>query len=580
MKKIYKSFTVLLILLASACNLDGDLQNPNEITVAGADVNLLMNAVQLDFADFFGNASYTVDPLMRMQSMTGGFRYQTAYQPQNVDGVWSQAYRNVLTNAETLIPIATSKNLTTHVAVAELLEAYTYITLVDVFGDVPQSEALKAATGNFNPKADGGEAVYDKAISLITDARTQLALTGTAAGAGLSRDIYYGGDRTLWTALANSLELKAQLNLSTFPARAAGAKTRITALLASNLIDKTDGSEDFTYKYGTATVPSGSRHPLYDQYYGASKGSAGGYINTQFMYELYKGKPDPTSAATLVDPTKWTNDPRWRYYFYRQVGSKVQMDATDPKALGCTPAAPPIHYAGFPFCFFDPGFYGRDHGDASGTPPDSPFVTAWGVYPAGGKSDDTSASNSNSPASSTFLGSTTRGDGANGAGILPIFMGFYTDFMKAEILERATPGSGFAQMNTAITNSITSVKAFAAAKKQALVNQVPTTTTKYLSAVSAQWNTPGVKGFSTVKMDIVGREFYIACWGNGVEAYNLYRRTSAPKNLQPAIQTGPGPWLRSMTYPAVYVNLNSNAKQKDYTLTNKVFWDGNPDQLN
>ena len=153
-------------------------------------------------------------------------------------------------------------------------------------------------------------------------------------------------------------------------------------------------------------------------------------------------------------------------------------------------------------------------------------------------------------------------------------MGFFTDFVKAEIQERTSPGSGLAQLHIAITNSITSVKAFAAAKKQALATQVPTTTAKYLLAIDYQY------GVATRKMDIVGKEFYVACWGNGVEAYNLYRRTSAPKNLQPTIQTGPGPWLRSMTYPAVYVNLNSNAKQKDYTITNKVFWDANPDQLN
>ena len=574
MKKIYRKFAVLLILLASACNLDGDLQDPNQISVSGADVNLLMNAVQLDFADFYSAATGAAGPLMRMQTMGRGFRYQTAYQPQNVDFLWTTAYQNVLTNAETLIPLATSKNLTTHVAVAELLEAYTYITLVDVFGDVPQSEALKAATGNFNPKADGGEAVYDKAIALIKDARdTQLTLSGSAAGAALSRDIYYGGSRTLWTALANSLEMKAQLNLSTLPSRAAGANARIAQLLlpTTNLIDATDGSEDFTYKYGTATVPSGSRHPLYDQYYGATAGQANGYINTQFMYELYKGKPDPADAT---NPDKWTNDPRWRYYFYRQVGSKAKMDATDPKGLGCTPAAPPVHYAGFPFCFFDPGFYGRDHGDASGTPPDSPFVTAWGIYPAGGKSDDNAASNSTNPSGSGYLGTTVRGDGANGAGILPIYMGFFTDFMKAEIQERATPGSGQALMNTAITNNINSVKAFALAKKQNLVRQAATSTATYLSAVGVQY------AAATRKMDIVGKEFYIACWGNGVEMYNLYRRTSAPKNLQPTLQTAPGPWLRSMTYPAVYVNLNSNAKQKDYTITNKVFWDANPDQLN
>ena len=326
MKKIYRKFTVLLILLATACNLDGDLQNPNEVSVSGADANLLMNAIQLDFADFFFNASNTADPLMRRQAMNAGFRYQTAYQPQSVDVLWTQAYRNILINAETLIPLASSKTLTTHVAVAELLEAFTFVTLVDVFGDVPATEALKAASGNFNPKADNGEAIYDKALALIADARdVQLVLTGTAAGAALGRDIYYGGDRTLWTALANTLELKIQINLSMMPTRAAAANARIAVLLntgTTNTIDKTDGSEDFTYKYGTATVPGGSRHPLYDQYYGASKGSAGGYLGTGFMYELYRGKPDP---ANPLDPTKFTQDPRWRYIMYRQVGSKIRF---------------------------------------------------------------------------------------------------------------------------------------------------------------------------------------------------------------------------------------------------------------
>jgi hypothetical protein len=50
--------------------------------------------------------------------------------------------------------------------------------------------------------------------------------------------------------------------------------------------------------------------------------------------------------------------------------------------------------------------------------------------------------------------------------------------------------------------------------------------------------------------------------------------------MQPTLQINPGPFLRSLIYPAIYVNLNSEATQKDYDATVKVFWDTNPDVLN
>jgi len=580
---ILKKIGLMFILVVSACNMDGDLENPNEIGITGADVNLLMNAIQLDFADFYSNASSTAEPLMRMSAMTGGYRYQTAIQPQrgSLTESWRIAYQNVLVNAETMIPLAKEKNLTTHVAVARILEAYVYLTLVDLFGDVPQSEALAGPTANFNPKADAGESVYTYAISLLTEAKTELAKTGADAGAALTRDIYYGAlsdpinkpfdapsgvaDRTRWNALANTLELKAWVNLSMITARKAEADAKIATLLGADLID-TD-QEAFTYKYGTATVPV-SRHPLYNQYYGPTKGSASGYICNSFLYELYRGKPDPTDPG---DATKFTQDPRWRYYFYRQVGSIAKAYEVDPKSVGCSPGAIPDHYAngGYVFCTFDPGFYGRDHGDASGTPPDSPVITCAGVYPAGGRID------SNPIASSSYSGATIRGDGANGAGIQPIFMPCFTDFLKAEIKARGGDAGGAkTDLNNAIQKSIATVKKFASARSQSLSGGLEPSTSTYIDAVNYLYDN------ATNKLDVIGREFYVAAWGNGVEAYNSYRRTSAPRNMQPTLQINPGPFFRSLVYPADYVNLNSNAKQKDVTVTNKVFWDTNPETLN
>lgn len=565
MKSIFKKVFLPALLVLGACDLDKDLVDPNQVSVAGADVNLLLNAVELDFADFYNGANNLSAGLVRHSAMTGGYRYQTAYQPQTMDDVWYRAYALVLVNAKTLIPLAEEKNLTTHVAVAKILSAYTYITLVDLFGDVPQAEASRGDEGvaYFNPNISTGSEVYAYAIQLINEARTELAKTGTAAGAALTRDVYYSGNRANWTALANSLELKAWVNISTLAGRKAEADARITALLGSNLIDTE--AENFTYKYSATTVPN-SRHPWYNQYYGPNAGTAGGYIGTSFLYEIFKGKVDP------ADNTKTIQDPRWRYYVSRQAGSLAAINSVDPKALGCTPGADPAEYiaGNYPFCLVEPGFYGRDHGDASGTPPDGPVLTAAGIYPAAGRPDNASIADGNS-----FVSSTVRGQGGNGAGILPIYMAPFTDYIKAEILARNGDAPGAkTRLNTAITNSIASVKAFAASKNQVVTASLVPANGPYLTAVNALYDA------ASDKLKIIGREFWIASWGNALEAYNSYRRTGGPDILQPPLQTGAGPWMRSLPYSSNYVNLNSNAApQKNSDVVNKVFWDGNPATL-
>lgn len=545
MKNIFKKFGFSLILLATAaCDLDGDLENPNQVSVSGADVNLIMNAVQANFAEFYRLSGLQSGRLVRIESMTAGDRYATAIRSTTTDALWERAYQDVLINANTVISLAEASNLTTHVAVAKILKAYVFITLVDVYGDVPQSEALTGIDGNFNPVADGGSAVYAHAFTLLDEARTELAKTGTDAGGALARDVYYAGNRARWTTLANTLELKALLNISS--SNLGQVQADIDALLSANDLIDTE-AENFTYKYAAVTVPA-SRHPQYDQYYDPLRGNAGGYIGNYFMYELYQGNG--------------VQDPRWRYYLYRQVGSNAHAFTIDPKNVGC--GTKPEHYASTDvFCQFEPGFYGRDHGDDSGTNPDSPFITCYGVYPVGGKIDAKPTTDR------TFHEPTIRGDGASGAGILPIFMSFFTDFMKAEYMLRKSNDVAGAktQLATAIANSITQVKNFATSKGQTLSAALEPSTSAYQSAVATKYDA------AANKMDIVGREFYMACFGNGLEAYNLYRRTGAPTNMQPTRVPNPGVFFHSYVYPALYVNLNSSASQKDPDVLNPVFWD-------
>lgn len=567
MNKIIKLFGVLAVFLAYSCSLDGDEIDPNQIQPKDADVDLVAQNVILQFATFYNSAEQNTGQLVRMYAMTGGFRYENAVPAGSTDFLWTVAYARVIVNTQFLAKLAAEKGFTTHVGIAKILEAYTYLTLVDIFNDVPRSAAINGSAGTpgFNPTTDSGESVYDYALTLLNEARTELVKTGTAAGRNLPAaiDIYYGSNRARWITLANTIELKAQMNLAMIPARKAAADARITALLGGDIIDTT--AEDFTFKWGTATVPD-SRHPLYNQYYGPGSGQAGGYIANHYLKEVFDGLG--------------VQDPRWRYYFYRQVGSIVPTDPDpdfDPRALGCAPGAAPPHYiaVGAVFCVFQPGFYGRDHGDGSGTPPDGPVLTAAGVYPAGGRPDNTSTANT------VYNNATVRGQGANGAGISPIWMSFFTNYVRAEFLARNGNTAGArTELGNAINASCNGVKAFADGKAQSVtVSQwstanFPTLLTNYRNAALTAYDNAGNK------LDIVGLEAWKAYWGNGLEAYNLYRRTSAPRNMQPTLQTNAGIWVRSFVYPAAHATLNINAQQKDFKVVNKVFWDTNPETLN
>ena len=79
---------------------------------------------------------------------------------------------------------------------------------------------------------------------------------------------------------------------------------------------------------------------------------------------------------------------------YRQVEATPGADA-DPNEedLNCSLAVPPPHYDGFTYCSVPNGYWGRSHGNDEGTPPDNFKRAAVGVYPAGGRFDDSSFGN-------------------------------------------------------------------------------------------------------------------------------------------------------------------------------------------
>jgi hypothetical protein len=559
-------FAVALTLLGACKKYDDKLSalldNPNQPTPDAADVNLSLNNLELNFQSFYQQGSDLTDNLVRMETMFSP-TYFNAFGPSSFDGIWGTAYTGVFKSANNVIPVAEAKQQYIHSGIAKVLKAYTMITLVDFFGDVPYTEA-NLGVANPNPKVDPGATVYDSAVALLDAGIADLALPALSSP---TNDIFYGGDPAKWTTLAKTLKLKAYIQTRLVDPSVAG---KISALIADGDLVTTAG-QDFAFRFSTHSVAPDSRTPHYSSNYGTDIGTAD-YLGNYFMWALSE--------------EKGFADPRTRYYFYRQMtdialgtynfgDSRIQNQTQLQFDLACYYRAIPTNYPpGTPYCIIGNGYWGRDHGNNEGTGPDATLKATWGVYPVGGAFD----------ADQNIQVGPSNETGAKGNGINPIWLSSFTYFVEAEAaLMLGTTGDPEALLVAGVNASFNKVAGFPNTLGYTLPAGADTTMTitatnqqNYVNKVMALYEAPG--NSQADKLNVIMKEYYLAAWGNGIEPFNNYRRTSLPNNLQPVVNTDGGPFVYSFFYASVYANYNKNAVQKTTTQV-KVFWDTNPDLL-
>ncbi|MGE5106215.1 MAG: SusD/RagB family nutrient-binding outer membrane lipoprotein [Sphingobacteriales bacterium] len=558
LKKIILS--VMTVAALGSCNkIDKDfgalLNNPNTPTPSSANVDLFLNHAQLNFSAFLtsydavGNTTGIADfaaQVSRMEQMFGP-TYLNAFSAQNFNNLWGYAYMEEFKNLNAMFDIATQQKKYIHLGIGKIIKAYTLITLVDCFGDIPYSEA-NLGLENTNPKTDNGRAVYDAALALLDGAIADLGKV-TAGTALPTNDLFYNGSAAKWKTLAKTLKLKAYIQTKLVDPT---AKDKINALLTENDLIDTE-AEDFVFQFSSKNAAPDSRHPKFINNY-AGAGGAQDYLGNYFMWTM------------IVE--KGIVDPRSRYYFYRQTLDITALDATTLQfTVPCLFRAYPSNYPpGTPYCLVTNGYIGRDHGNAEGIPPDNNLRTTFGIYPAGGEFDDSQGK----AAKATF--------GGKGAGIFPIWLSSFTEFIKAEAaLTLGTAGDPKALVESGIRKSFAKVFGYPATVGVTVPEaRVPTQATQdqYVNKVNTLYDNAAS---NDEKLDVIMKEYYISLWGNGIEAYNNYRRTGKPSNMQPTLQPEAGDFIRTFFYPSVYVDLNKNATQKAGTLV-KTFWDTNPDQ--
>ncbi len=563
MKRLYKILSLALVCSSvffySCETLELDLtENPNALTPGDADVNFYLNSIQEDFVrQLEGDAQTSEDNFA-----TGGFQngdgfndigqtlvrlynygsrdYASGIQPGDGDDEWLNAYAGMLIDIKAMNVLAEEAELTHHVAMGQFFQAYTLVVLADFFGDIPITEALQGSE-NLNPVLEPGASAYDAAFGLLDQA---IANFQAEAAADPDYDLFYNGDWEAWIRAANTLKMKMWLQLRLVDS---GAKASFDAIVSTGqYIQSTD--QDFQYRWpATSASQPDTRHPRYGLNYQAA--GAGDYMSNWLM--------------NLMDTR---DDPRKRYYFYRQTDAVPGSNDAPPneETLNCSLEQPPAHYieGGFTFCWLDNGYWGRDHGDDDGIPPDGLLRATWGVYPAGGRFDDDRFS------------AISQVTGGQGNGITPILTAMYVDFYQAEFAMASGDMAGARDfMIEGTRKSIAKVQPFAALDGDADLDFEPDAAAvdAWIADLGSSFDAANESG----KWDVLSEAFWVTSYGNGVEPYNWYRRTGYPTTLQPNLEPDPGTFQRSLWIPNNVVNRNSTVSQKP-DQAQPVFWDTNP----
>jgi hypothetical protein len=140
--------------------------------------------------------------------------------------------------------------------IATVMQSFTFQLLVDLYDEIPFSEALTGDTKTLTPRYEKGQDIYDSLIVRLDQALQKDFDKKDMKDPG-DFDLVFNGDIDLWIAFANTLKLK--IYLRECEAKSAVARTGVEKLYADEV--------DFLSTDAMMTQfqnQSGRRNPLYE----------------------------------------------------------------------------------------------------------------------------------------------------------------------------------------------------------------------------------------------------------------------------------------------------------------------------
>ncbi|WP_298369809.1 SusD/RagB family nutrient-binding outer membrane lipoprotein [uncultured Lutibacter sp.] len=563
MKKILNTFykskifiAVISSFVALSCNEFLDVDTDTDSPTVAATTELLTN-IQLglsstnDFDLYSGNIliTYTHQFTFREEQDQYGAKADNI----NMNNEWDNTYLT-LTDMETLFAQAEIDGDLVHAGVTKIMKAYLMSVTVDLWGDVPYSEATQLEFGIVSPKFDDQEEIYASILALI-DAGKANVLSGQGTPLG-SEDLFYAGDTEKWVRFANTLKFKLYNQLRS---TALFNQSDLDALVSENNFFKSS-ADDFQFTHSPTQSPLDERNSLFLDCYGGTQVS---YYQSPWFYEILKG----------MNPNIFTGyeDPRIPYYFVNQ----LKPGELPPDQGNAETGDPNADYWDASTGFFSIRFgsIGPDRDHAVQKSASFP-----GIFPCGGFYDD---------------GSGPTITIASGTGVAPKRILTYDEFLyiQAELIhDGVISGDASAKLKEAMTASFAKVDEVVLGTGTSQTVPVLSGTpevTSFIDDIIAEYD-----GASAEKqLEIIMTQKWVATFGDPMDQYNDYRRTGYPVLANPlgaspeyqlnnddgfplddGVTVQNNGFQQSFFWPQAELNTNENApSQKDAT-SYTIFW--------
>ncbi len=239
-KNTHKVFSVLMVmmLLSTSCEKDFLDVNDDPNNPSSASVDLVFPAA-VNSAAFTIGGQWQILGAFWSQHWTqstgaGQFSNLDRYEvdESTFDLEYSELYSGALNDLYVVSTESLAAESWNYFLMSEIMSAYTFQVLVDLYDKVPYFEAFQGAA-NLTPAFNNGDEIYDDLIVRIDNALAKDRSVATATLPG-NDDLLFQGDMDQWVRFANTLKLKIYMRQS--EARPTVAQAGIEGLFNSGAL--------------------------------------------------------------------------------------------------------------------------------------------------------------------------------------------------------------------------------------------------------------------------------------------------------------------------------------------------------
>ncbi|HVZ26684.1 MAG TPA: SusD/RagB family nutrient-binding outer membrane lipoprotein, partial [Sediminibacterium sp.] len=229
MKKILLYISSLMVLSSCSKSFLDVNNSPNSATFSRSDYAMAgalnttaqnlngPNAIGSAWTGYYGFST----------SFTGGGQQKT-YVFTNTDFTYWDSYYHNIYDYQYVIQNGDKEGYSYLVGPAMIMQANLFQSLVDMYGNVPYSQALKLQS-YVTPSYDDAQAIYIDLVKKLDTAITKIkAATWPSPAPG---DIMFSGNKTNWVKLANTLKLRILMRQAYVTSQASYITTELNKIV-------------------------------------------------------------------------------------------------------------------------------------------------------------------------------------------------------------------------------------------------------------------------------------------------------------------------------------------------------------